>query len=120
MNDELEARVAALETLVVRIGKATQEPVLDLLDWLGEEQVHDLGSTRGTLLALQAFCRAVASVCTDRAALVRAFDESMARAEADALMLQLPERSMTAARAALADTAAALRRDLEAPRAVGQ
>lgn len=116
--DEMEARLLAVEALATSAARATQEPLLALIDWIGEESVNDLGATRGRLLALEAFARAAiaSGVCGPRFA-----DElrrCLARAEADALVAEVPERAMRALQDALAATGAALLREVtpHAPR----
>jgi hypothetical protein len=114
--ESIEARVAALEKYVTLVAQRTSDPVLGLLNWLGEEQLHDLGRTRGKLLALEAFARAAIATAVDRPALARALEQALRTAEADALAMPLPEPSFAAATAGLAETADSLRRELAAPR----
>lgn len=111
--ESLEARIAALEQTAVQLLKGQQEPLLALIAWASKESVHELGRTRGKLLALEAFMRAAVACAPDRDALRAALETQLQRAEADLLMLRLPEASMPAAAEGLAEAAAALRRDIK-------
>lgn len=111
--DALEARVEVLERQVVRIARTTSEPVAALLDWLGAEQMNDLGRTRGRLAALEAFARAAIAAMPDRTAINAALTSALAQAEADLLMLTLPDAAMMAATEGMAATAGMLQRALK-------
>lgn len=110
--ESVEARVAALEQLVATLQKSNQKPLVDLIDWAAKESVNELGRTRGTLLALQAFALAAIATAADRPALAVALESALQRADADLVLLRLPDRALPAAQDGLNETAAALRRAL--------
>lgn len=107
---DIAVRVEALELAFKSLKAAQQEPLLALIDWASKEQLNELGRTRGTLLALKAFARAMIAAGPDRQAFAPALETYVRQAEADLVLLQLPERSMSAAAEGLAETAEALRR----------
>lgn len=111
-EQDLEVRLAALEKMVVLLQRGQQEPLLALIEWATTEKVNELGRTRGKLLALEAFARAAIAAAPDRGALESALETQLRRAEADVLMLRLPDAAMTGANEGLAETADALRRSL--------